>query len=64
MARLHLYPGDAPPEKMEMIVDQIQGANRVIKSIQEYTAEEIANFPKVTDYPDDYVIADNTKLVK
>ena len=61
MARLHLYPGDAPPEKMEMIVDQIQGSNPVIKSIDEYTPEQIANFPKITDYPEDYVIPDSEK---
>lgn len=59
MARLHLYPEQAPPEKMEMIVDQIQGTNRVLKSITEYTPEEIAQYPKITDYPDDYVIPDS-----
>lgn len=58
MARLHLYPGEAPPEKMEMIIDQIQGTNPVLRSLDEYKPEEVAQFPKVTDYPDDYVLPD------
>jgi large subunit ribosomal protein L13 len=61
MARLHLYPEEAPKEKMEMIIDQIRGTNRVLRSIEEFTPEEKANFPKITDYPDDYVIPDPKK---
>ena len=56
MARLHLYPGEAPIEKMEMIMDQIPATNPILKSINEYSEEEIRQFPKITDYPHDYVI--------
>lgn len=58
MGRLHLYPEEAPKHKIDMCIDQIQGTNPIHRSITEFTPEEIANFPKVTDYPDGYVIPD------
>jgi len=57
MSKLHLYPDDnLPKEIRENILDQIQGVNPVFKSIDEYSLEEKSRFPKITDYPEDYVI--------
>ena len=59
MTRLHLYPdgGETVPEEiMGNILDQIQQVQPVYKSITEYAEMELKKFPKVTDYPDDYVI--------
>lgn len=57
MNKLHLYPDDkVPAEIMENILDQIQGVNPIFKSIEDYSPEERSKFPKITDYPDDYVI--------
>lgn len=57
MARLHLFPdADVPKELMENVMDQIQQVQPVHKKIEEYDAETVRTFPKITDYPDDYVI--------
>lgn len=57
MARLHLFPDDkVPREIMENISGQLRQLRRVPKKLAEYSEEEQAKFPKVFDYPDDYII--------
>jgi ribosomal protein L13 len=57
MTRLHLYPdGVVPNEIMENVVDQIQQLRPVPKAINEISDQEKIEFPKITDYPDDYAI--------
>jgi len=57
MARLHLYPDENVPKPiMENILDQIQNHRPVNKSIQELDEKLVENFPKLVDYPEDYVI--------
>ncbi|KAI1277761.1 39S ribosomal protein L13, mitochondrial [Halotydeus destructor] len=57
MTRLHLYPDEVVPKHiMENIVDQIQNHRPVHKALHEISDEEKFKFPKVVDYPDDFVI--------
>lgn len=57
MNKLHIYPdSNVPKEIMDNILDQIQCVNPLLKSIDEYTEEERNNFPKIIDYPEEYVI--------
>lgn len=57
MTRLHLYPDELVPKHiMENIVDQLQNVQPVPKAIHEYKSEVVENFPKLADYPDDYVV--------
>lgn len=41
---------------MENISGQLRQLRRVPKKLAEYSEEEQAKFPKVFDYPDDYII--------
>ncbi|KAK7502199.1 hypothetical protein BaRGS_00006563 [Batillaria attramentaria] len=50
MRRLHLYPDDAVPDEiMENISDQIRQVQEIPKRLDEYTEEEIQEFPKLFD---------------
>nr|KAG5710350.1 hypothetical protein BaRGS_009066 [Batillaria attramentaria] len=56
MRRLHLYPDDAVPDEiMENISDQIRQVQEIPKRLDEYTEEEIQEFPKLFDWPEDHV---------
>ena len=55
IARLHIYPDDKIPDHiMENITDQIRQVQPVLKSIQEYSQEEILKYPKIFDSKPDY----------
>ena len=55
IARLHMYPEDKIPEHvLENISDQIRQLRPVHKSIQEYSQEELKQYPKIFDYAEDY----------
>lgn len=57
MERLHLYPGeDVPKEIMENVTNQIKQLRDVPTRLQTYSDKEIEEFPKIVDYPKDYVL--------
>ncbi|RWS15667.1 putative ribosomal protein L13-like protein [Dinothrombium tinctorium] len=57
MARLHLFPDACiPPEIKANICDQIRQVQPVLKSLKDYSEEEVEKFPKIVDYPEDYVV--------
>ncbi|XP_075591863.1 mitochondrial ribosomal protein L13 [Dermatophagoides farinae] len=55
IAHLHIYPDENVPEHiMKNITDHIRQLRPVHKSIDEYSDDEIRNYPKIFDYSDDY----------
>lgn len=55
MARCHIYPDENVPEElMANVCDELRQIQPVIRSLDEYTEEEIRNFPKLVSQPDDY----------
>lgn len=57
MERLHLFPDDRIPDDMKRnITNQLRPLRLVSRSLDTYTEEEIENFPKIFDYPDDYTV--------
>lgn len=57
IARLHLFADDNVPDHIKInITDQLTQAGPVYKRLEEYSQEEIKQFPLITDYPDDYVV--------
>jgi len=57
MARLHIYKdAKIPPLIKENITDQIRSIKDVPRRLDSYTSEEQEAFPKVFDYPQDFVL--------
>ncbi len=57
MERLHIFPDAEIPEEIKKnISGQIRPLRPAPKRLQEYNQEEIKNFPKLFDYPKDYII--------
>ncbi|KAL3205578.1 hypothetical protein MRX96_040755 [Rhipicephalus microplus] len=57
MARLHLFPDDkVPHEIIDSISGQLRQLRRAPKKLVQYSEEEQAKFPKLFEYPDDYII--------
>lgn len=57
MERLHIFPDSEIPEEIRPnISGQIRPLRPVPKRLTEYTEEEINTYPKVFDYPNDYVL--------
>lgn len=57
MLRLKLYPdANVPKEVMDNISNQIRQMRPVPKGLHEYDEETIKNFPKIVDYPKNYVV--------
>lgn len=57
MQFLHLIPdSNIPDEILANISNQLRQARPVPKRIDEYDEETIKNFPKIMDYPADYVV--------
>ncbi|XP_057371734.1 large ribosomal subunit protein uL13m-like [Daphnia carinata] len=55
--RLHIYPGSEIPEEIKSnLSGQIRPIMPVPKRLQEYSKEEIDNYPKVFEFPNDYVL--------
>ncbi len=50
-----LFP-KVPEEIMANVSDQIPQVRPVPKKLEEYTEEEVRDFPKLWDYPEEYVI--------
>jgi len=57
MERLHIYPdSNVPEEIMENITNQIRPLRSIPKPLNTYSNEEIKTYPKVIDYPHDYIL--------
>lgn len=57
MQRLHLYPDDrVPPEIMGNISNQLKQLRQVPKRLDHIDEEMVKNYPKIMDYPADYII--------
>jgi len=57
MERLHIFPGSEIPDDIRgNISGQIKPLKPVPKPLQEYSQEEIDSYPKVFDYPKDYIV--------
>jgi len=53
MARLHVFPDDKVPEDlMQNVTNQISPLRKVPKKLSDYTADQVDNFPKMFDHPD------------
>jgi len=60
MQRLHIYPdSNVPVEIMENITNQIRPLRSIPKPLSTYSNEEITNYPKIIDYPEDYILTKN-----
>lgn len=57
MERLHIFPDENVPEElMKNVSNQIRAPRPTPKRLDHYTEKEIAEYPKVIDYPKDYVL--------
>ncbi|XP_022912964.2 large ribosomal subunit protein uL13m [Onthophagus taurus] len=57
MQRLHIFPdANVPPEMLENVSNQIRQIRGVPKRLDHYAEEEVKAFPKIIDYPKDYVL--------
>jgi hypothetical protein len=57
MQRLYIYPDDKMPENIKQnITNQIRQLRLVPKRLDHYAPEEVQQFPKVMDWPKDYIL--------
>lgn len=57
MQRLHLFEdANVPPEIMENITNQLKQVRVVPKRLDHMDEEAVKNFPKIMEYPRDYVL--------
>lgn len=57
MQRLHIFPDEIVPENiLQNISNQIRQQRLPPKRLDEYTEEERTTFPKIIDYPKDYIL--------
>lgn len=57
MKRLHIYPdANVPKEILANVSNQIRQLRPVPKRLDEYKDKEIEEYPKLIDYPKDYVL--------
>ncbi|XP_069682457.1 large ribosomal subunit protein uL13m [Periplaneta americana] len=57
MQRLHIYPDANVPEKlMQNITSQIRQVRPAPKRLDHYDPEEVKKFPKIMDWPKDYIL--------
>lgn len=57
MQRLHLFENDeVPPEIMGNITNQLRQVRVVPKRLDHIDEETVKNFPKIMEYPKDYVL--------
>lgn len=56
MQRLHLYKDDHVPDSiLQNISNQIRQVRPVPTRLDHYDEETVKNFPKIMDYPQEYV---------
>lgn len=57
MQRLHIFPdANLPKDMSEHITSQIRQQRLPPKTLDQYSEEERKTFPKILDYPKDYVL--------
>lgn len=57
MQRLHLFPDAAvPAELLANVTSQLRQSRLVPRRLDHIAAEEVAAFPKIMDFPKDYVL--------
>lgn len=57
MERLHLYDEENVPEQiLQNISSQIKQLKLVPRKLESYSEKEIKLFPKLTNYPHDYIL--------
>ncbi|XP_064607177.1 LOW QUALITY PROTEIN: large ribosomal subunit protein uL13m-like [Liolophura sinensis] len=57
MRRLHLYPeDDIPDDVLKNVSDQIRQVQIIPKRLGEFTEQEIKDFPKLFDWPEDFLL--------
>ncbi|KAF7284360.1 mitochondrial ribosomal protein L13 [Rhynchophorus ferrugineus] len=57
MQRLHIFPdANVPKSLLDNVSNQIRQLRPVPTRLDRYTAEEVASYPKLIDYPKDYII--------
>lgn len=57
MARLHLFPDASVPEDLlKNVSNQIRQLRPIPKRLDHYKEEEVKKYPKIIDYPQDYVL--------
>lgn len=57
LQRLHLFAdADVPKALMQNVHDQIEQVQPVPKSLAEHSRAELDAFPKLFDFPEDYVL--------
>lgn len=57
MQKLHIFPEDKIPDEIrENITHEIPVHRPVPKTLLTYTDEEINKFPKIVDFPKDFVV--------
>ncbi|XP_052867512.1 39S ribosomal protein L13, mitochondrial [Anopheles cruzii] len=57
MQRLHLFNNDEVPKDMlENVTNQIRQPRRVPQRLDRIDEETVRNFPKIMDYPKDYIL--------
>lgn len=60
MERLHIYSdSNVPEEVMENITNQIPPLRSIPKTLGSYSKEEIEKYPKIIDYPEDFILSKN-----
>lgn len=60
MERLHIFPNSNVPEEiMENISNQIRPLRSIPKKLESYSEEQIKEYPKIIDYPEDYILPKN-----
>lgn len=65
MARLHLFPDENIPEDiLKNVSNCIRQPMLAPKRLDEYSEEEKKNFPKLFDWPEDYVLDDGYRTKK
>lgn len=57
MERLHIFPdSNVPADLMKNVSNQIRQLRPVPKRLDHYKEEEVKEYPKIIDYPKDYVL--------
>lgn len=57
MQRLHIFPDEnVPSDMLKNASSQIRQLRPVPKRLDKYTEEEVKKFPKIYDYPKDYIL--------
>lgn len=57
MQRLHLFAGDEVPEEiLSNVTNQLRQTRLVPKRLDHIDPTDVENFPKIMDFPKDYVL--------